>query len=342
MLLSPLSYPDLDTWRSDVSEELEALVGAEVSAFMLPEAGIYSKEFPTPTPEFLAVAGPVYEALRIAEMVVNMPVATITSGLGERRKEYVNTPYYQDFLKPRHCYEGLTLSAAPHAAATMVEIPALHLHKTRSGERFDDKAEQLLRLLLPAFTASVEMLRRLRERREGLLRMLDALGEAVLLVNAQGEVVHANRVLSEFAGRDHEMDKVADEMVRAARSVLARDMRLVSAPAVREFATDAARYRVRVSLLSEEVMGREPAVLIAAERLTPVLPGLEALRERFNLTPQQSNVALLLAEGLSDKAIAEKLSVSLNTARNHSKRVLDKMGVHSRAAVRPVLEELGA
>ena len=38
----------------------------------------------------------------------------------------------------------------------------------------------------------------------------------------------------------------------------------------------------------------------------------------------------LLVEGISTRGIAERLFVSVNTARNHVQRVLAKLGVHSR------------
>lgn len=61
----------------------------------------------------------------------------------------------------------------------------------------------------------------------------------------------------------------------------------------------------------------------------------ERLRERFGLTPAQVRVALLLAEGKSNAAIAQTLFVSASTARRHTEHVLLKLGIHSRAEVGP-------
>jgi DNA-binding NarL/FixJ family response regulator len=38
----------------------------------------------------------------------------------------------------------------------------------------------------------------------------------------------------------------------------------------------------------------------------------------------------LLAEGLDDTAMAERLGISSKTVRNHMAHLLDKLGVHSR------------
>jgi DNA-binding response OmpR family regulator len=63
----------------------------------------------------------------------------------------------------------------------------------------------------------------------------------------------------------------------------------------------------------------------------------EALRERYGLTARQIAVARLLGEGYSNAEIAQQLSVSYFTARNHTEQVLGKLGVATRAAVGSVL-----
>jgi DNA-binding response OmpR family regulator len=59
----------------------------------------------------------------------------------------------------------------------------------------------------------------------------------------------------------------------------------------------------------------------------------EELRERFGLTARQIAVTRLLSEGCSNAEIAQRLSVSYFTARNHTEQVLQKLGVPTRAAV---------
>lgn len=49
-----------------------------------------------------------------------------------------------------------------------------------------------------------------------------------------------------------------------------------------------------------------------------------------DLTPRELEVLGLLAQGFSNAALAEQLFISLNTARNHVQRILEKLGVHSK------------
>ena len=51
------------------------------------------------------------------------------------------------------------------------------------------------------------------------------------------------------------------------------------------------------------------------------------------LTRREREVALLVARGLTDRQIAEELSISANTANNHLASILRKLGIGSRAQI---------
>jgi DNA-binding NarL/FixJ family response regulator len=50
-----------------------------------------------------------------------------------------------------------------------------------------------------------------------------------------------------------------------------------------------------------------------------------------SLTPRETDVAKLMAAGLRDREIAERLTISHHTAREYSQRVLRKLGARTRA-----------
>jgi DNA-binding NarL/FixJ family response regulator len=54
---------------------------------------------------------------------------------------------------------------------------------------------------------------------------------------------------------------------------------------------------------------------------------------RFGLTERETDVALLLVEGLSNRQIAERLFLSPRTAEKHVERLLQKTGAASRSAL---------
>jgi DNA-binding NarL/FixJ family response regulator len=55
-----------------------------------------------------------------------------------------------------------------------------------------------------------------------------------------------------------------------------------------------------------------------------------ATSDPVNLTDREAELLRLLAEGLSNKSIAQKLSLSENTVKYHLKNILQKLGVHNR------------
>jgi DNA-binding CsgD family transcriptional regulator len=64
--------------------------------------------------------------------------------------------------------------------------------------------------------------------------------------------------------------------------------------------------------------------------------------DRDVLTPQEREIALLAAEGLTSKQIAERLFVSPRTVSTHLYRLFPKLGITSRAALRDALASLPA
>ena len=57
---------------------------------------------------------------------------------------------------------------------------------------------------------------------------------------------------------------------------------------------------------------------------------VEARASIEQITPREREVLQMLAEGLSNKEIAAKLHMSVDTERTHMMNILNKMGVHSR------------
>jgi DNA-binding NarL/FixJ family response regulator len=84
-----------------------------------------------------------------------------------------------------------------------------------------------------------------------------------------------------------------------------------------------------------EWLRRQRDILLEVQR---ALPRQDASSEASNLapnygfTPREAEVALLLAAGRGNAAIASTLEISPHTARHHTQHVLAKLGVHTRAA----------
>jgi DNA-binding CsgD family transcriptional regulator len=63
--------------------------------------------------------------------------------------------------------------------------------------------------------------------------------------------------------------------------------------------------------------------------------------KELGLTPREHEILGLIAEGLSNREIAERLFVSENTVKTHSSRVFEKLGVNRRVQAVQKAKELG-
>jgi len=73
-------------------------------------------------------------------------------------------------------------------------------------------------------------------------------------------------------------------------------------------------------------------IVIAPELLTLVVSGLRHREHRIgdDITRRELELLGHLARGLSLADVAQTMSISMNTARNHSQRVIEKLGAHSK------------
>ncbi|MEP7064532.1 MAG: response regulator transcription factor [Gemmatimonadota bacterium] len=78
--------------------------------------------------------------------------------------------------------------------------------------------------------------------------------------------------------------------------------------------------RVRDRIIIREIVVPPSATFVRdAQRL-----------ERLGITPRELEILELIASGLSNREIAEKIFVSENTVKTHSSRLFDKLGANRR------------
>lgn len=80
-----------------------------------------------------------------------------------------------------------------------------------------------------------------------------------------------------------------------------------------------------------------PVMVVLLERCDGKLPTDEQMPRDFGFTASETRVARLLASRLSNREIAWELDVTEHTARRHTEKVLQKLGVRRRTEVERAL-----
>jgi len=110
-------------------------------------------------------------------------------------------------------------------------------------------------------------------------------------------------------------EQVGEALAAGAQAVIPRD-------------STAAKLEVAIAAVQKGLTVTEPGWLNAASSSTGVQAGSNAVDD--NLTPREHEVLILLAEGLSNKQIAAKLTISEHTAKFHVNSILQKMDAQKR------------
>jgi DNA-binding CsgD family transcriptional regulator len=100
------------------------------------------------------------------------------------------------------------------------------------------------------------------------------------------------------------------------------------------------RFRIRAFPLPDTEGRRRDQVGVLIGRWEPRALALARGTGASSLSPQQREVALLLADGKSNKEIAHALGLRLNTASYHVKQVFARLRVHNRDEIERVLLRL--
>src|SRR6202008_2158455 len=105
----------------------------------------------------------------------------------------------------------------------------------------------------------------------------------------------------------------------------------------------AATFAVLGIWLGVKLTGRPERVIVKEVPVPtgePFLPN-QRKREELGITPRELEILELIAQGMSNREIAEKLFVSENTVKTHSSRVFDKLGAKRRTQAVQLGKESG-
>lgn len=344
ILVSPLEHPTVDQWRSAVNRHLKELLCADSAGFLLPVSEglmLYSEEHdPLALSAYPEVVPPeMVDGTPLWEQMIKSRVDTLANMYGRHYHRYMGSAYYNEYAGANGAHDTLAASVSL-GGLDAKSMACLHFWHDRPDQRlFGEREVALLRLLYPALVAGVAAHVRWGGQRQDLLGTLDHLGHPALLCDLFGKILHVTTSMEALLQEDAEagllrteLHAVVREVCRSARSQCLRDGWAPGALA-REVRTQRAGYRVSGYFYGRDSGGRAGYVVAGVERLTSVRRSEQELQEVFSLTRAETRVALLLGEGKSNTKVAQELFISPHTARRHTERVFQKMGVRSRSEV---------
>lgn len=351
-LLAPLAYEDAEAWMLAVNGHLLRLLGADHTiAFILDERGIDFISDDTETEllnplrdRFLGYDEAGYATFEPVDgepagslFVERMHRVRRSHGGGAGLDVLIDCAHSMkraEIFQSTHIPAGMCFMAGLGTSLPVGEVTTCVAFERSDAKGYSEEGLRKLQLLVPAYEAGVRAWRRMA----GYQNMLDLLQEALAVFGPEGRTLFQSQALVRLLSDNPKAGEVILGMKEVAhrlhrwRPRRSRKAEAKAKPTVREVTTKGGSYRIWGSPLQPQLFGTE-AVLVTVERQDPALPPSEQLQARFGLTPREAEVALLLAEGLDNRAVAERLYISPHTARRHTEKVLHKLGIASRTAV---------
>ncbi|WP_229884174.1 helix-turn-helix transcriptional regulator [Roseobacter sp. MH60115] len=182
-----------------------------------------------------------------------------------------------------------------------------------------------LKLLEPAFTAGRKLRAELQRYKAEWVQAMDAMPVALLVFDAAGTLMHRNHCFDALAATQAGLEDCQTSAAQLVARVLPgsrRDQYMAEAPLNVVSLVSLPDCQVRLSAAQAPWPHGDPICLVSVEVISR--------GEHYVLTPRETEVAKLLAEGHQDKQIARDLDISLHTARRHVERVLSKTGCRNR------------
>jgi DNA-binding CsgD family transcriptional regulator/PAS domain-containing protein len=275
--------------------------------------------------------------------------------------EFTGTAFYQEWWRPAG------FSTEPLVTNLFVDGAASGFfasHGLLNRAPIDSGQKRLFAALAQHLVRAVALQRRLYNvtiASEDTLAGLDRLQQGLLLVDAEARILFANRAARALLDARDGLELEAGAL-SAFDADAGRTLRGLIASCVGEAnaATDCGgevalsrgadrlplhvlvtpiRPETAMSTILLPLPQRAVAIVLVSNPETKIRARVEHLRERFGFTPAEAAFALEIVKGDGRQATADRLGITVGTARSHLSRIFDKTGVrHQAELVRLLLD----
>lgn len=266
---------------------------------------------------------------------------------------------HQEVFRPIGVERKLALSVPLPAGEAMLVVGL----DAPSAPGFEGRRHRTLELLLPAFEAGLRIRRHLQRQPFGLDVVAGGAPIPILFIDDEGRERYRNAafraLLNHLRRQSFEGSSAVtpDRLMTTAHalsaSVASSHARsrprphVVSGTALSARETGAATlsvggFRLRASVgttyrgtpgtlvfVETPLAGNPLGDVRDREQPPRVLPTTGAVQARTDLTEREAEVALRIAEGDTDQQVAERLGISIHTARRHAGSILKKLDLNS-------------
>ncbi|WP_439575137.1 helix-turn-helix transcriptional regulator [Phreatobacter sp.] len=269
------------------------------------------------------------------------------------REWLMNTRAFHEWFAPQDMYDGI--------ACRLVGDPQSYwffdVQRGKSQPRFDTAERDMLRLLSPVLTRTMEVRRhlgRVELDRDMARDTLDMLADGVVIVDRDLTIIHANdaaerlitAVRSALLTRRGRLAARQGDDQRALKAIVAETLLAHDSPLRRHSSSFVARAGGReqpaLSICALPFAGlRYPGrVVIAIKPLSGRPDMTDHLARLFGLTPAEARLAGLLAAGTTVADAASTLAVRLSTVRTHLARLFQKTGTRQQSQLVALLNSV--
>ena len=268
--------------------------------------------------------------------------------------DYAKSPYYQEFGRKIDQFYG-------QAGLIFKSESSLGLIggvRSRPAGRCDERDKQLLTVLMPHLARALRMhmqFAQLNAQADCLLDFLDRLTRGVILFDEWGRTLRVNRAAERIIAQQDGLYLSTRGLRTSDRALTIELQRLIYEAAQTAggagFSSGGTLAVVRPSLKRPWIVVVSPYKSTSGDKLAAALlidpdehpvAATEVLAKTFGFTRAEARLSQLLASGNRVEDAAEQLGITVNTARTHVRRMLDKTGLRRQTELVLLLNKLPA
>ena len=187
------------------------------------------------------------------------------------------------------------------------------------------------------------------ERLDCLATALNEINEGVIFLNSEAQIVWYNRAFDKLTVENREghilpvaVIELAEDFRQDLRLTHDRDKDNGSHSTSRSVVAGGISHKLHCTLMPKGMFGTEPYLLCLVKRSASRWSSYEQhLRQTWNLTEREAQVAVECLQGKKNLEIAECLKISVETVNKHLDKVYQKVSVRGRAELASRLLDSG-